>query len=353
MLYGIGPKRAKDLISILGSIEPLFNETPSQLAKKTKYRASFFQQMKREDALKNAIDTVAFHDAKEIDSIFFNDERYPRRLSNCVDAPIMLYKKGKLDLNSQKFVAIVGTRSSTPYGKEICKRLISSFQDQNIVVVSGLAYGIDSYVHRYCLEFNVPTIAVLGHGLDRIYPNRNRNLAKGILPSGALITEFVPGTNPDRENFPKRNRIVAGMCDATIVVESKTTGGSLITAFLANDYNRDVFAFPGHIHVETSQGCNALIAQQKAHLIQSPEEFLQMMGWQKEKSTAIIQLSCLPDLSKPQQQIVKLLSTKQATHVDLISAKLKIPISALHVELFNLKLAGVVSETPGMMYSIT
>ncbi|MBL4861525.1 MAG: DNA-protecting protein DprA [Crocinitomicaceae bacterium] len=353
LLYNVGPRRAKELIRSLGSIEPLFHDSPIKLAQRTGYKTSFFRAINREQALLDAVSIVAFHEAKGINAIFYTDPRFSRRLNHCPDAPLLLFSKGDIDLNAHKFVAIVGTRAATPYGKEICRKLIESFQGLNIVVVSGLAHGIDSYVHSYCVGYKVPTAAILGHGLDRIYPQRNRSLAKDILSTGALITEFIPGTIPDRENFPKRNRIVAGICDATIVVESKTKGGSLITAALANSYDRDVFAFPGNINRETSQGCNALISQQKAHLIQSPFEFLTMMGWKDDEIKPAIQRSAFPDLNAIQKTIIAEIAKKQTAHIDLLSAHLKIPISKLNVELFNLEMAGVISELPGKRYTMT
>ncbi|NRA13181.1 MAG: DNA-protecting protein DprA [Crocinitomicaceae bacterium] len=352
MLHGIGPHKARDLINKIGSVELLFTESPSRLSKLSGIKPSFFSAMKREDALKKAVEAVDFHISKNVESIFYTSSNFPRRLSNCSDAPTMIYAKRNIDLNKSKYVSVVGTRQATQYGKEICRRLIESFVVKDIVIISGLAYGIDSYVHRYCVEFSVPTIAVLGHGLDRIYPSENRSLAKKMIENGGLITEFIPGTPPDRENFPKRNRIVAGMSDATIVVESKVSGGSLITAYLANSYDRDVFAFPGNINIETSQGCNALISQEKAHLIQGPAEFLKLMNWDVDIQSNNAQRTCFPELSATQDKIVRLIGEKQTIHVDIISTRLRIPISKLNVELFNLQLSGIISELPGKRYSI-
>jgi len=352
MLHGIGPRKARDLVNKIGFLEDLFTKSPAALSKTTGLKPLFFSSMKRNDALKKAVDAVAFHEAKEVQAIFYTSPKFPRRLSNCADAPTMIYVKGDLDLNNYKFVSIVGTRLATQYGKEICRRLIESFIGKNILVISGLALGIDSYVHRFCLEYDVPTIAVLGHGLDRIYPSQNRSLAKSILNKGALITEFLPGTRPERENFPKRNRIVAGMSDATIVVESKISGGSLITAYLAFSYDRDVFAFPGNINIETSQGCNALISQGKAHLVQSPLEFLKYMSWEEENEVLSAQRTCFPELSPTQNEIVGLIGVEQTVHVDIIATKLRIPISKLNAELFNLQLSGIISELPGKRYSV-
>lgn len=302
------------------------------------------------NALEKAVHAVQFHETKKIQTLFYLDSNYPRRLTHCSDAPTALFMKGNLSMNSSKLVSIVGTRKATSYGKELCRRLIESFVGKDIVVVSGLAFGIDSFIHQYCVDYNVPTVAVLGHGLDRIYPSQNKGLASKILENGALITEFVPGTSPDRENFPKRNRIVAGLSDATIVVESTISGGSLITAHQAFGYDRDVFAFPGNVNTETSQGCNAIISQEKARCIQSPLEFLDWMEWNTDTVPVEVQRSCFPSLNDIQKEIVTTISNEESLHIDVLSARLSWPISKLNTELFHLILSGVVIELPGKRY---
>lgn len=309
--------------------------------------------MQRTQALTIADSALHFHEKHQIDSVFYTDTAYSRRLNQCADAPTQLFYKGKIDLNNARFVAVVGTRSATPYGKQLCRELIATFQGRNIVVVSGLALGIDAYVHRYCVEFGIPTIGVLGHGLDRIYPAANRTLATKMLSKGGLLTEFVPGVKPDRENFPKRNRIVAGLCDATIVVESKSSGGSLITAHIANSYNRDVFAFPGPIYQETSQGCNALIAGAKAHLLESPEAFTTFMNWEAQTEPRPgAQLHWFPELSETQQEIAAAVQKTPKIQMDVLAGQLAMPISTLQVELLQLRLAGIVEELPGKQFCL-
>jgi DNA processing protein len=352
LLYGVGPKTARELMTKLGSIDRLFETNFGKLSKSTGMRTDFFKKMKRENALEIAEEAIQFHNNKGIKSLFFTEDGYPRRLKHFSDSPTMLYQIGEMDLNEYRFVAIVGTRSATQYGKEICRQLIASFSGKKIVVVSGLAHGIDSFAHKFCIEYNVPTIAVLGHGLDRIYPSSNRALAKKIIQNGALLTEFVPGTNPDRENFPKRNRIVAGMCDATIIIESRDNGGSLITAQLANDYNKDVFAYPGNVDKETSSGCNLLIANQKAHLITSPQQFLEMMGWDDESDDESPQMTCYSDLSEQQTKILSIMSSEEF-HIDEISGLSGIPIAQLIPELFELQLSFKIQELPGKRYKKT
>lgn len=352
MLHGIGPRKARKLIELLGDCEPLFTLSPLQLSRKTKLKKSFIDGMKREEALERSCSIVSFLDKHNIEVVFYLDPSYPRRLAECSDAPLLLYKKGANPLNYERWISVVGTRNATAYGKTICKELIRSFQGKDIVVVSGLALGIDAYIHRYCIEFGVPTVAVLGHGLDRIYPNANRELAKQILQDGALLTEFPPNTLPDRENFPQRNRIVAGLCDATIVVESQAKGGSLITADLANGYSRDVFAFPGSVFLPTSSGCNDLIRSNKAHLIQSGQEVLTWMNWEEsphdlKQKLAKTQLN----LTLVQQEITRALSS-QPLHIDELAAQTKMNQSRLNIELFDLLMSGCLEELPGKRFML-
>ena len=352
LLQGIGPIKAKELLKNLDSLEDIFSLSINEIVKKTGASRAILQKMEREKALEKALLVVEHQLKNNISTHFYSDNSYPRRLSQCIDAPILLYGQGEYNLNNSKVVAIVGTRNATPYGKKVCDELIESFVGNNVLVISGLASGIDSHVHKRCLELNVPTIGVLGHGFDRIYPAHNKSLSEHMKANGGLLTEFIPGTNPDRENFPKRNRIVAGMSDATIVVESKIKGGSLITANLANDYNRDVFACPGSIYNDTSQGCNRLIADQKAHLFQSPNHFLAMMNWKTDEKKSNIQKSMFVDLSEIQSKITKLISEHQSIQIDILSLKAELPISQLNNELFHLEMNGVIQSLPGKKYTM-
>lgn len=352
LLHGVGPRRAKELLSLLESIDLLYHESPAALSKKTGFTKAFFERMKRSEALEESVKAVAFHSKKGIRSHFFTDASFPDRLRHCDDGPVILYSLGDLDLNSHRFVSIVGTRDCTVYGRDLCEELISGFIDKNVVVVSGLAYGIDSWAHYYSLVNEVPTIAVLGHGLDRIYPAKNREMAKEIVNRGMLLSEFIPGTNPDKENFPKRNRIVAGLCDATIVVESKATGGSLITAMLANDYNRDVFAFPGNIHQQSSLGCNTLIRNHQAQLLDSPESFLNQMGWLDNNSKIAVQRKVFPHLSSFQQEILSFMEQVNESQIEIIALHLKKSISELNVEMLHLEIEGAVMSLPGNRYRV-
>jgi DNA processing protein len=350
LLNRVGPKKARQLLAPLDNCKQLFELKPPEICRKTGFSKSFIDQMGREEALRNSIGIVSFIEKHQINTVFYTDNSYPKRLTECSDAPILLFQKGQKELNYKHWVAVVGTRNATAYGKTICRELIKSFQGKNIVVVSGLALGIDSYVHQFCVEFNVPTIAVLGHGLDRIYPHKNRDLAKEILLSGSLLTEFPPNTLPDRENFPKRNRIVAGLCDATIVVESNSKGGSLITSDLANGYNRDVFAYPGSIFQASSEGCNDLIRSNKAHLISSGKDFLRLMEWNDEVEEKKEEIT-LKDLSPIQRNIAKAIGSS-SIHIDELADKTRLSLSTLNIELFDLIMSGSLNELPGKRYSL-
>ncbi len=352
MLHRTGPIRAKELMLSLNSVEELFLLSEKELASKTGLNIKQIQSLKRKEALSKSEKPHDYFIKNSIDCTFYTDEKYPQRLKNCIDAPLLVNSIGAISLNTEKVVAIVGTRDCTTYGDQIVKSLIQSFQGQNITVISGLALGIDTLVHKYCLDYGIPTVGVLGHGIDRIYPARNKALAERMKIRGGVVTEFIPGTIPDRENFPKRNRIVAGLADATIVVESKLKGGSLITANLANDYNRDVFAFPGSIHKEASKGCNKLIYDQKAHLMQDPADFLNLMNWHPIESIGESQQSIFKTLSDIQKTIVTTLLNNKPIQIDTISTETALSISELNSELFNLEMEGVIRSHPGNQYSM-
>lgn len=348
LLYGVGPKRTRKLIESLGGIAPIFEWPLNKINRQTGFNISFLEKMDRKQALRIAADVYDFVLRHEIEPLFYDNQAFPRRLKECPDAPLLLYKKGNANLNPERVVAIVGTRTHTDYGHQICEELVQSLADEGITVVSGLALGIDALAHRMSLSHGLPTIAVLGHGLDRIYPHQHRLMAKEIVENGALLTEFVPGTKPDRENFPMRNRIVAGMCDATIVVESKESGGSLITARLANEYNRDVCAFPGSVRFQASQGCNLLIQQQQAHLIQSGQDFLSLMGWDTGKEKNSVQRKWFVELDDIQRRIYEVLTDEM--HIDILSHRVGLTISELQVQLLHLELEGVIRQLPGNRY---
>lgn len=353
LLNGIGPSRAKTLLDYFGSPENIFETSDDKLHDISRLKKSIFKSMDREGALKKAVSVADHMEKNNIKSVFYTDANYPRRLKQCVDGPLLMYYSGEIDFNASKVVSIVGTRNPTSYGFRMVQRLIESFKDHNIVVVSGLAKGIDGFAHHLCVENNIPTWGVLGHGLDRIYPPEHKTLAGKMISQGGLITEFIPNTDPESGNFPMRNRIVAGLSDATIVIESKKKGGSLITARLANDYSKDVFAIPGNIDSETSKGCNLLIEQNLAHILTNPEELIRTMGWGvNQKSSAEIQPQIFVDLSPRQKTIVDIIGLNPGLHIDALSLRTSLPITTLNVELFELEMSGVVRPLPGKTFTL-
>lgn len=349
-LQGIGPVRARLLLSKVPDLSCLFDYSLHELSALTGLSKTILKGMERKKALERAEQELPFIEKNDIQTYFVSDSLYPRRLKQCEDAPVMLYGRGNLDLNPLRTVAVVGTRNATEYGKNICIELIESLIGKNVLVVSGMAYGIDICVHQLCVKHNIPTVGVLGHGLDRLYPQAHKHTAKRMLDNGGLLTEFLPGTQPDRENFPMRNRIVAGMSDATIVVESKDKGGSLITAELANDYSRDVFAVPGNIGQIHSKGCNLLISQSKAHLYLSPEHFLKWMDWDQDKKQAIRQRELFNDLNDDERSVLAILEKEGEQHMDALAYKSQNPISKTSVLLFQLEMNGWVKALPGQKY---
>lgn len=351
-LHGIGPSRASQLIAKMGSINDLFAKNNREIYLQTGIAKSILDHMNRENALLFAEKQMAFNLKNSITTHFFLDRDYPRRLKQCQDMPIVLYSKGKMDLNNRKIVSIVGTRNQTEYGYKVLKELINTFIGNDILVVSGLAYGVDISAHRFCIDNTIQTAAVLGHGLDRIYPFRHKKTAIEMMEFGGLITEFGINTNPDRMNFPMRNRIVAGLADATIVIESKAKGGSMITAELANDYNRDVFAYPGDVDKPYSEGCNQLIRGQKAHLITNGNEFLNFMNWKEERIQPSPQRILFEEFSDEEKIVLEILQQNKELHMDVISFKSNLSASKMNVILFNLEMKNAVAQLSGRRYKL-
>lgn len=354
LLEGVGPKNAKLLLAYLGSEEKIFDSSLNLKTKIPGFTKERFRHLDRVKALEKAEGIVSFVEKNKIKTTFLTDKAYPKRLKECGDSPVLLYSRGDFLMNRKYTISIVGTRNMTSYGKKLITDLISSLVPYDVQVISGLALGVDGYVHRKCLENNISTLGVLGHGLDRMYPALHRDLAKKMVNTAGcgLLTEFPNGTNPDRENFPQRNRIVAGMSDATIVIESGARGGSLITALLANDYNRDVFAYPGNVDSAYSKGCNQLIANDKAHLITSGKEFVKLMGWKKGDEVQAIQTNLFADLEGDEKTIVKAIQEFKKISLDVLSVRLKKPVNVLSSLLLMLELKGIVMCLPGKNYAL-
>ena len=311
------------------------------------------------DAMKRAEIEVKYMEEHKIRAMSLLDDDYPQRLLECADAPLVLYYIGNADLNQQKIISIVGTRQITSYGKDICRKFIRELHEMcpQVLIVSGLAYGVDICAHKESLANGFDTLGVLAHGLDQIYPYHHRDTAAKMVNHGGLLTEFMTQTNADKVNFVRRNRIVAGCADATIVVESAAKGGSLITAEIAQSYDRAVFAFPGNIGQAFSEGCNNLIRDNGAGLISSAEDFVKAMGWyddsiRKQALANGIERELFPELSPEEQKIVSLLQQTNDMQLNILCVKTGIPINKITALLFQLEMKGVVKALAGGMYHL-
>lgn len=354
MLPGLGDARIKKLVAYSGGARQVFQQSRSFLEKIPNIGKKISDSISSKEVLVRAEKEMAFAIKNEVEVISFLDERYPARLKHCQDSPTVLFKKGNGSINPPRVVSIVGTRNATREGKAFTEQLVDELAVAQIAVVSGLAYGIDITAHKASLKFNTPTIGCLAHGLDRIYPKLHEKTAHEMLETGALITEFPIGTSPDRENFPKRNRIVAGMADATIVVEAAAKGGALITAELANSYNRDVFAVPGRVSDSYSEGCNNLIKYLKAAMITSGADVLRAMNWDVKsgKSTSKpAQTKLMIALTPDQEKVTEVLKNDNHT-IDRISVLSGLPMSKVATVLLELEFEGLVSSLPGKVFKL-
>ncbi len=294
---------------------------------------------------------LAFSNKHEIAVIDINNENYPKKLKNCVDAPIVIFYKGNANLNTQKIISVIGRRKSTNYGQRIVEELMREIAEENVLIVSGLAHGIDSIAHKNALQNKLATVAVLAHGLDRIYPPINRGLAKEMLHNGGLLTEYWSGTLPDKQNFPTRNRIVAGISDATIVIETDIKGGSMITASLANGYNKDVLAYPGDIFNNTSKGCNYLIKTHRAHTITEAKDIFNLLGWQNNTSKKI-QKELFIVLEPMEQKIYDYLNENGPSEIDFMLSQIKMSPSVFAGAALSLELQNILLVLPGKIYKL-
>ncbi|MDB5222024.1 MAG: dprA [Chitinophagaceae bacterium] len=353
LIPNIGDVHAKALVTHFGNAQNIFKAKKKDLGEIEGIGSIRATSIKEYVDFTIAEEEITFIEKYKITPLFITGENYPQRLLNCYDSPIMLYYRGNADLNQSKIVAIVGTRNNNEYGKAVCEKLVEDLANENILIVSGLAFGIDSFAHKTALKNDMKTVAVLAHGLDRIYPSQNKSLAKEIIEQGGLLTDFKSKTNPDKQNFPKRNRIVAGISDAIVVVESGLKGGSLITAELGNGYNKDVFAIPGRTNDTKSEGCNYLIKNNKACLITSAEDILENMGWKEhKKSSAKKQRELFIELSDDEKIVINILQQQEQIHIDELYLKSGLSSSAVASALLTLEMQSVISSLPGKMYKM-
>ncbi len=349
---GIGNINAKKLISKVGSAEGIFKEKKQNLLKINGIGNALVKNIINNRSLEKAEKEIEFIKKYNIDVRYYLDENYPNRLKHCEDSPIILFIKGKVDFENPKIISIVGTRSATHYGKEICEKLVNALSERghSAIIISGLAYGIDTTAHKAALKYGLDTIAVLAHGLNTIYPVQHKTYAKKIIKQGALVTDFTSDIGPERGNFVKRNRIIAGLSDATIVIESGERGGALITADIANSYNRDVFAIPGNIPNFYSKGCNKLIKTNKAALLENIDDLEYILGWEIKSKKNNIQKKIFVELSTDEKKIYELLKNETQLPIDQICCQAEMPVSKVSPILLNLEFNGLVKSLPGNIY---
>jgi DNA processing protein len=355
MIPGIGSINAKKLIAYTGSVEGVFKEKKANLLKIPGIGDVLANEIVKSNVINEAEKEVAFIQQYNIRALFYLDSDYPVRLKQCEDSPILIYVKGTVNLDNPKILSIVGTRHATEYGRTFCEKLITSLSQSghNPIIVSGLAYGIDIASHKSALKNKLETVAVLGHGLKTIYPASHSKYAKDIIQQGALVTEFTSGTNAERAMFVRRNRIIAGLADATIIVESGEKGGALITADLANSYNRDVFAVPGRIDDAMSKGCNKLIKTNKANVVECLEDLEYLLGWEQiEGKPKTIQRELFVELAADEKQIFEIINSNKEIAIDSICAAAEMPVSKVSPILLNLEFSGLVRSLPGKIYKL-
>ncbi len=358
MINGVGDILARQLLQAIGDAEGIFAEKRQTLEKIPGIGSLLAGEIKRPEVLSRAEKELAFVEKNRIACYFLTDETYPFRLKECPDAPILFYFKGNTDLNARRIISIVGTRHATAYGRELTEALLKDLAQAipDLLVVSGLAYGIDICAHRNALHNQLPTVGVLAHGLDRIYPAVHRATAVEMLSTGGLLTDFPSGTEPDRPNFLKRNRIIAGLSDCTLVVESAEKGGSLVTADIAFSYGREVYSFPGRVNDEHSKGCNNLIRQNKAGLITSASDLLAALCWEVGKSALPVQTELLfTNISQQAETnpVLEAIRRHKEIHLNQLAVELEMPVHQLSSLLFELEINGRIKALPGNVYRLT
>ncbi|PXY39253.1 DNA-protecting protein DprA [Flavobacterium cheongpyeongense] len=347
---GVGDIMAKKLLSNFGTPEEIFKAKTNHIAAIDGVGSVLLKNLKDKTVFEKANRELEFINKNNIKVSFFKDEKYPERLKHCIDCPVLIFSAGNIHFNNKKIISIVGTRQITSYGIEFCKKLIEDLAPLDPIIVSGFAYGVDIVAHQLAIENGLQTIGVLAHGLNQIYPKAHKKYMAKMEENGGFITEFWSSANPDKENFVRRNRIVAGMSEATIVIESADRGGSLITANLANDYNRDVFAVPGRVTDKYSQGCNQLIKMQKANVITNAADLVYMLNWDIENKPKSVQKQLFVDLESEEQKIYDFLLKNGKELLDIIALQCEFPIYKISGILLNMELKGVIRPLPGKLF---
>ncbi|WP_306351338.1 DNA-processing protein DprA [Flavobacterium sp. '19STA2R22 D10 B1'] len=349
---GVGDIVAKKLINHCGDAVSVFKAKANQLMAIDGIGTVMLNNLKDKKAFEKAeIELKFLQNNNEITPLYYQEEKYPERLKYCIDGPVVLFSSGTIDFNNRKIISIVGTRNVTSYGIEFCKTLVGDLIPFDPIIVSGFAYGVDIIAHQAALEHNLQTIGVVAHGLNQIYPLAHKKYRNAVENNGGFLTDFWSNSKPDRENFVRRNRIVAGISEATIVIESADRGGSLITANLANDYNRDVFAVPGRVTDKYSQGCNTLIKTQKANVLTNAVDLVYMLNWDIEKQKKKpIQKQLFVTLEKGEQVVYDYLLQNGKEILDIIALRCELPVHKLSSILLTMELKGVIRPLPGKLF---
>lgn len=355
MINGVGGILARQLLNAFDSAEAIFKEKKQRLERVPGIGELLATEIQRPEVLRRAEQELVFIEKNQIRCLYIEDEEYPARLRECPDAPLLLYYKGTADLNAQHILSIVGTRHATRYGQDTVAQLAEGLAETfpDTLIISGLAYGIDVCAHRSALRNRLQTIGVLAHGLDRLYPPAHRQTAIEMLSQGGLLTDFPSQTNPDRPNFLKRNRIIAGLSDATLVVESARKGGSLVTAAIALSYNREVFAVPGRSIDMYSVGCNELIRRQQAGLVSSAADLIEALGWQIGSAPQAQQTELSFNDPPETARLVACLRAQSPQHMNLLAKQTGLEIAQLTNLLFELEMDGRIRSLPGNMYALS
>ena len=347
---GVGDIIAKKLLTHCGNAEAVFKTKTSQIAAIDGVGAFLLKNLRDKSVFEKANKELEFIKSNDIKVSFFQDKNYPERLKHCIDAPVLIFSAGNINLKNKKIISIVGTRQITSYGTEFCRKLIEDLAPLDPVIVSGFAYGVDIVAHQLAMDYKLQTIGVLAHGLNQIYPKSHKKYVAKMEENGGFITEFWSSSNPDKENFVRRNRIVAGMSEATIVIESADKGGSLITANLANDYNRDVFAVPGRVTDKYSQGCNDLIKTQKANVLTSAADLIYILNWDIDNKAKPVQKQLFVELDPDEQKVYDFLLKNGKELLDSIALQCNFPIYKISGLLLNMELKGVIRPLPGKLF---
>jgi DNA processing protein len=348
----IGPVHAKSLIEYFGEAAAIFKATRKALSSIEGIGEIRARNIKEFDDFKRAGEEVRFIEKNKVNTYFITEPHYPQRLLNCYDPPCLLYGKGEVSLNQQKIVAVVGTRNNSAYGKQQTEKLVEELKPYNVLIVSGLALGIDSIAHRTAVRCGLPTVGVMANGVDKIYPSEHSVLVRDMISNGSgILTELPGGTMADKHFFPARNRIVAGMADAVVVIETGKKGGSIITAELGNSYHKDVLAFPGRATDVKSEGCNYLVQNNKAQLITSTADLVSFMRWEvQKKKTPDKQRELFTNLNENENKILSLISSNGQMHIDEVYLKSGCSSSTVAGALLQLELNNLVRLMPGKIY---